>query len=182
MAVTCAVAGEEEIGINRVKFVIFRIGIQFHKLHCCHICTVALHQAFVLQHGISGHRKTGVPVKLGGNTFIMVLCRLTQKSCILNSVCRGTLIIPPTAPWTLCPPYLIVLDIKIHGIRGVQSVQQMARAALENPRLSGEPEIRDTGVPQSDTAPAAGFNMGSAVPVAEPEWSAAHRCVRSSFK
>ena len=60
----------------------------------------------------------------------------------------------------------------------MQAVQQAARAALENPRLAGEPEIRDTGAaePQADQA-SAGFNMGSAVPVAEPEWSAAHRHV-----
>lgn len=61
---------------------------------------------------------------------------------------------------------------------GVQGIQQAARAALENPRLSGEPQMRDTGAagPLSEsTASGAGFNMGSAVPVAEPEWSAAHR-------
>ena len=61
---------------------------------------------------------------------------------------------------------------------GVQAVQQAARSALENSRLCGEPQMRDTGAagPMSESiASGASFNMGSAVPVAEPEWSAAHR-------
>jgi len=50
-----------------------------------------------------------------------------------------------------------------------QSIQKAARAALENPRLVGEPEIRETGGAtdrQADQQMApVGFDMGSAVPV-----------------
>ncbi|KAK9837777.1 hypothetical protein WJX74_004885, partial [Apatococcus lobatus] len=59
------------------------------------------------------------------------------------------------------------------------NVITQARAALENPRLTGEPVMRQgtagsTGQ-ESMPSPSAGFDMGQAVPVAEPEWSAAHR-------
>ena len=51
----------------------------------------------------------------------------------------------------------------------MQSIQKAARSALENPRLVGEPEIRETGgAPdrQADQQMApVGFDMGSAVPV-----------------
>jgi nuclear pore complex protein Nup155 len=62
-----------------------------------------------------------------------------------------------------------------------------AKAALDNPLLCGEPQLRDGGDGTGDNAaadvapeePAAhfsgGFDMGAVVPVAEPEWSGAHK-------
>lgn len=61
-----------------------------------------------------------------------------------------------------------------------------AKAALDNPLLCGEPQLREA---DAGAAPAAGyreaspgalgsgFDMGAPVPVAEPEWSGAHRGV-----
>ncbi|PSC67210.1 nuclear pore complex NUP155 [Micractinium conductrix] len=61
------------------------------------------------------------------------------------------------------------------------SVVAQAKAALDNPRLCGEPQLREEG-PGGAAPPAAfgedgmgsGFDMGVVVPVAEPEWSGAH--------
>eukprot|EP00884_Botryococcus_braunii_P002912 jgi/Botrbrau1/12621/Bobra.0169s0148.1 len=68
-------------------------------------------------------------------------------------------------------------------------VVQGAKAALENPRLTGEPDLREDasrlpGMPSGveNITPNLGFDMGQAVPVAEPEWSGAHRglCIYTS--
>ena len=61
-----------------------------------------------------------------------------------------------------------------------QSVVTAARAVLDSPQLIGEPRpLEDaTNAPpteDSSAAPAGGFDMGAALPVAEPSWSAAHR-------
>lgn len=65
-----------------------------------------------------------------------------------------------------------------------------AKAALDNPLLCGEPQLRDGGDgaggigggTAADLAPeepaahfSGGFDMGAVVPVAEPEWSGAHK-------
>jgi len=62
-----------------------------------------------------------------------------------------------------------------------------AKAALDNPLLCGEPQLRDSGdgaggTTTADLAPeepaahlSGGFDMGAVVPVAEPEWSGAHK-------
>lgn len=65
----------------------------------------------------------------------------------------------------------------------VATVSQ-AKAALDNPRLCGEPQLRDAvdgagaaaapAFGAADDGLAAGFDMGAVVPVAEPEWSGAH--------
>eukprot|EP00887_Chlorella_sp_A99_P007116 scaffold2.g7116.t1 len=59
-----------------------------------------------------------------------------------------------------------------------------AKAALDNPQLCGEPELREAEAgaapapaPYREASPgslSAGFDMGAPVPVAEPEWSGAH--------
>ncbi|EFN51092.1 hypothetical protein CHLNCDRAFT_141404 [Chlorella variabilis] len=67
------------------------------------------------------------------------------------------------------------------------SVVAQAKGALDNPRLCGEPQLRDAAdgmaaAPAFGAAPgasaddglASGFDMGAVVPVAEPEWSGAH--------
>ncbi|KAI3427442.1 hypothetical protein D9Q98_010357 [Chlorella vulgaris] len=66
------------------------------------------------------------------------------------------------------------------------SVVAQAKAALDNPRLCGEPQLRDAadglaaaaapafGGAAAEDGLAAGFDMGAVVPVAEPEWSGAH--------
>ncbi|KAL4426022.1 hypothetical protein ABPG75_010038 [Micractinium tetrahymenae] len=64
------------------------------------------------------------------------------------------------------------------------AVVSQAKAALDNPRLCGEPQLRDTADGGVAAAPvfgagaddglASGFDMGAVVPVAEPEWSGAH--------
>lgn len=72
------------------------------------------------------------------------------------------------------------------------AVVAQAKAALDNPRLCGEPQLRDGadgggaggaggatfGAPAPgaglDDGLAAGFDMGAVVPVSEPEWSGAH--------
>lgn len=62
-----------------------------------------------------------------------------------------------------------------------KSVSGLAEAALDDPRLCGQPEIAPAQ--QTDGTrgeePAAhlpsGFDMGAVVPIAEPEWSAAHK-------
>ena len=69
-----------------------------------------------------------------------------------------------------------------------KSVASLAEAALDNPRLCGQPEItplrsigRDAGAwnRYDHEEPAAhlssGFDMGAVIPIAEPEWSAAHK-------
>ncbi|KAL4425159.1 hypothetical protein ABPG77_008264 [Micractinium sp. CCAP 211/92] len=58
-----------------------------------------------------------------------------------------------------------------------------AKAALDNPRLCGEPQLREAAEGGVAAAPAfgagaddaLGFDMGAVVPVAEPEWSGAHQ-------
>jgi nuclear pore complex protein Nup155 len=57
-----------------------------------------------------------------------------------------------------------------------------AKAALDNPFLCGEPQLRDAGDGTAELAPeepaahfSGGFDMGAVVPVAEPEWSGAHK-------
>lgn len=63
-----------------------------------------------------------------------------------------------------------------------------ARAALEDPRLCGEPELREVnegadaggqggyrGAEEPAGHLSSGFDMGAVVPVAEPEWSGAHK-------
>ena len=69
----------------------------------------------------------------------------------------------------------------------MQAVQAAARGALENPHLTGEAEMRDggkgparpggamAGSQEAGQPHSTGFDMGAAVPVAEPEWSAAYR-------
>ncbi|PRW05942.1 nuclear pore complex Nup155 isoform B [Chlorella sorokiniana] len=68
------------------------------------------------------------------------------------------------------------------------AVVAQAKAALDNPRLCGEPQLREAdgaaaggaaaafGVAPAaaDDGLAAGFDMGAVVPVSEPEWSGAH--------
>ena len=84
-----------------------------------------------------------------------------------------------------------------------KSVASLAEAALDNPRLCGQPEVRQNGgmggmgqsamrsplmnpygslrSPEAKEEPAAhlssGFDMGAVIPIAEPEWSAAHKGV-----
>ncbi|KAK9806121.1 hypothetical protein WJX72_002210 [[Myrmecia] bisecta] len=56
------------------------------------------------------------------------------------------------------------------------NVIQQARAALENPRLTGEAAMKEeSGAGGENMQPNLGFDMGMAVPVAEPEWSGAHK-------
>jgi nuclear pore complex protein Nup155 len=68
------------------------------------------------------------------------------------------------------------------------AVVAQAKEALDNPRLVGEPEVRDGGSgidpgtngtsagPMEEPAlQLGGFDMGAVVPVAEPEWSGAHK-------
>lgn len=60
-------------------------------------------------------------------------------------------------------------------------VSGLAEAALDNPRLCGQPELASVESKRSKRAeePAAhlgtGFDMGAVVPIEEPEWSAAHK-------
>lgn len=60
-------------------------------------------------------------------------------------------------------------------------VSGLAEAALDNPRLCGQPELASMESKRSRMAeePAAhlttGFDMGAVVPIEEPEWSAAHK-------
>ena len=76
------------------------------------------------------------------------------------------------------------------GSTAAKSVATLAETALDNPRLCGQPEItqsRENGRvgAASDRyryereEPAAhlssGFDMGAVIPIAEPEWSAAHK-------
>ena len=79
-----------------------------------------------------------------------------------------------------------------------KSVASLAEAALDNPRLCGQPDIGQSNgqypamrsqeqrfsslrSPVGQEEPAAhlssGFDMGAVIPIAEPEWSAAHKGV-----
>ncbi|CAL8471349.1 g10891 [Coccomyxa elongata] len=58
------------------------------------------------------------------------------------------------------------------------TVIQQAKSALENTRLTGEPEVKESDAARSadqNLPPNQGFDMGQAVPLAEPEWSAAYK-------
>jgi len=59
-------------------------------------------------------------------------------------------------------------------------VASYAEAALESPKLCGQPELRiGSSNEMQDEEPAAhlsgGFDMGAVVPITEPEWSASHK-------
>jgi nuclear pore complex protein Nup155 len=70
-----------------------------------------------------------------------------------------------------------------------KSVATLAEAALDNPRLCGRPEITKSkpaggggenlnGLAEEPAAHlSSGFDMGAVIPIAEPEWSAAHKGV-----
>lgn len=96
--------------------------------------------------------------------------------------------VPGTVPLVGCCRgvvlHTVVVCISCTLLLVPQSVVAAARAALDSPQLIGEPRPLEDATNQqqqqqvdTDTAPGAAntFDMGAALPVAEPVWSAAHR-------